>query len=124
MKSTNAKFSSRASFGVTKKAVLVALGILSLTQIQTTEAMSIKQRLTHNFRENNIEEGDNTLMQLSSRMSHRQSSLNLAQMQVFAEAYAPEDDAAVQAGEAQSMDPSLAGLTPEQAAQVQAEAQA
>ena len=53
---------------------------------------------------------------------HRATSLNLAQLQV--RAYAPEDEAAVQAGEAQSMDPSLAGLTPEQAAQVQAEAQA
>lgn len=103
---------------MTKKAVLVALGIMSFSQIETTQAMSIKQRLAHNFREQEVEEGS-TLLQLQSRM--RPSSLNLAQLQ--ADAYAPEDDAAAQVAEAQT-DPSLAGLTPEQMAQVQAEAQA
>jgi hypothetical protein len=79
-KSTNVKFSSHARFGVTKKAVLVALGILSFSQIATTQAMSIKQKLAHNFRENEVEDGDNTLIQLQSRMTHRPSSLNLAQL--------------------------------------------
>lgn len=78
-KSTS-KFNSHARFGVTKKAVLVALGILSMSQVETAQAMSIKQRLAHNFREQEAEDNESSLIQLQSRIRTGAKSLNLAQL--------------------------------------------
>ena len=70
----------------------MALGIMSFSQIETAQAVMIKQRIAHNFRESQLEDGGDNFVQLQSRIS-RPDSLNLAQLQM--EAYSPDDEAAV-----------------------------